>query len=480
MKKTTSKIPFSRLFLTVFVFIALQGFSEDKLVTYPAPEGAALNDDFTVKVRQNGGEWNDVPGYLVKVDEVRGISHHTENASMAYFDFSGEVEVSVTYNKGTVETARVRPLSYGIAPSIEGNTLTFKLDQHRNLSVEVNGDIFHNLHLWANPIDSFVPDKNDPDLIYFGPGVHAVKGGKFYVPSGKTVYLAGGAVLMGQVLIEGVHDVKLLGRGIVDYTVKMGVHIANSKNIEVEGITCTQCAAGGSDSVTIRNVKSISYYGWGDGMNVFASNNVFYDRVFCRNSDDCTTVYATRKGFVGGCRNIVMENSTLWADVAHPIQIGTHGNTENPDVIENIRYSNLDILDHKEMQIDYQGCLSINAGDNNLIRNIEFNDIRIEDFRQGQLINIRVFFNSKYCTSPGRGIENILFRNISYDGSHAEISVLSGYNEERKVKNIIFENLLINGQLITDDMPGKPKWYKTADMARIFIGEHVEGVEFRK
>lgn len=28
-------------------------------------------------------------------------------------------------------------------------------------------------------------------------------------------------------------------------------------------------------------------------MNVFASNNVLFDGVFCRNSDDCTTVYGT-------------------------------------------------------------------------------------------------------------------------------------------------------------------------------------------
>ena len=74
--------------------------------------------------------------------------------------------------------------------------------------------------------------------------------------------------------------------------------------------------------MTIRNVKAISSYGWGDGMNVFASNNVLFDGVFCRNSDDCTTVYATRMGFHGGCRNVTMQNSTLWADVAHPIFIG--------------------------------------------------------------------------------------------------------------------------------------------------------------
>jgi hypothetical protein len=267
---------------------------------------------------------------------------------------------------------------------------------------------------------------------------------------------------------------------MVDQSVKMGVKIAFSKNISVEGIFCTQCATGGSNRVTIRNVKSMSYYGWGDGMNVFSSNNVLIDGVFNRNSDDCTTVYGTRMEFTGGCKNVTMQNSTLWADVAHPIIIGTHGNTPHPDTLEDLSYINIDILDHKEKQIDYQGCMSINAGDNNLVRNVRFENIRVEDFREGQLVNLRVFFNAKYCTSPGKGIENILFRNISYTGKNAGLSVIAGYDETRKVKNVIFENLVINVQLITDDMKNKPKWYKTSDMAGFFVGEHVEGVEFRK
>jgi hypothetical protein len=91
-----------------------------------------------------------------------------------------------------------------------------------------------------------------------------------------------------------------------------------------------------------------------------------------------------------------------------------------------------------------------------------------------------VSFNKKYCTAPGRGIENILFKDISYTGDNAEISIIAGYNEERKIKNIRFENLRINGQVISDDMPDKPAWYKTGDMARIFIGEHVENIIFTK
>ena len=154
----------------------------------------------------------------------------------------------------------------------------------------------------------------------------------FRIPSGKTVYVAGGAVMMGQLLMDSVENVRLLGRGIVDHTVKMGIRISNSKNIYVEGLFATQCATGGSEHVTIRNVKSISYYGWGDGMNIFASRHVLFDNVFCRNSDDCTTVYGTRLGFTGASSDIAMRHSVLWADVAHPIFIGIHGDTKNPEV----------------------------------------------------------------------------------------------------------------------------------------------------
>ncbi len=467
----------------IMLVLLVKGFflnAAENLCIYHAPTGAFLNPDFTVKVSLPGKQWHEVPSYLVKVQGVRGLVRTEEKASASTFDFSGEVVVSVTYNKGTISTARVRPLSYEIPCQIDGNTLTFKLDRPANLSVEVNGDIFHNLHLFANPLEEYIPDPKDPEVIYFAAGIHEFADGELKVPSGKTVYLAGGSVLKGKLLVDKAENVKILGRGIICHTVKEGVKISNSKNVLVEGIILTQCSTGGSDGVTIRNVKSISYYGWGDGMNVFASNNVLHDGVFCRNSDDCTTVYGTRLGYHGGCKNITMCNSVLWADVAHPIFIGIHGNADEPEILENLNYNNIDILDHRETQIDYQGCMAINAGDNNLIRNVRFENIRVENIREGQLVNIRIFYNPKYCKAPGRGIENVLFKDITYTGQNAEISVIAGYNEERKIKNLRFENLNINGQVIFDEMPGKPGFYKTADLARFFIGEHVEGVTFNK
>ncbi len=466
------------------LFSAVCMAQQQQLVAYPFPGPEAGNPvhnaDFVVKVRQPGGKWQDLYEYNVKVDEVRGVNHHVENASMTSFDFSGEVEVAITSNREPIRQVAIRPLSYRIGHKVVNNTIYFRLLQPKHLSIEINGDKFHNLHLFANPVQATVPDPKAKNVIYFGPGIHEIKGGVLKVPSGKYVYLAGGTVVKGHFVVDSVRDVKIGGRGIIDSPGQEGVKISHSKNVLLEGIILTQCPVGSSDSVIVRNVKSISAYKWGDGMNVFASNNVLYDGVFCRNSDDCSTVYATRKGFVGGCRNIVMQHSTLWADVAHPIHIGLHGNTPHPDTIQNVRYTDIDILEHREMQVDYQGCMAINAGDNNLVRNVSFEDIRIENIRCGQLVHLQIPFNKKYCTAPGEGIENILFKNITYNGDNPELSIITGYSEARRVRNVVFENLRINGTLISDNMSGKPGWYKTADMARMFVGEFVDSLVFRK
>lgn len=467
-------------FTMLFICCCATAIAQSTLKVYPSPKEIVLNTDFTVKVKVNNKKWQEVPTYAIKVNQLNGFKQEVQTASMAYFDFDGEVEVAVTYNKGAIDTARIRPLSYQIFSQTDKNTIYFKLTKPSNLSVEINGDLFHNLHLFANPIEKEIPSPKAGGVMYFEPGVHDIANKELKVPSNTTVYVAGGAVINGQILIKDVKNVKVMGRGMVNQDIRGGIHIAHSENVYIEGLFASQCFTGGSNHVTIKNVKSISYFKWGDGMNVISSNDVLIDGTFHRNSDDCTTVYGTRSGYVGGCNNITMQNATLWADIAHPILIGTHGNTPEPDMLQNLMYKNIDILDHEEKQLDYQGCMSINAGDSNLVKNVTFENIRVEDFRHGQLFNIRVFYNSKYCTSPGRGIEDVLFKDITYNGSNAEPSFIAGYDESHQVKNITFENLTINGVQIYDDMPNKPGYYKTSDIARIFVGEHVEHIVFKK
>lgn len=471
-------------------FIALCGAMsvQARVVTYDVPDGAPVNKSFTMEVRTAGSDdaWQPVRLYNVRVDETIDGKHNVRSSSVAIFDFDSPVQVRVAKPGTVVKEARVRPLSKSIATIVSDDIVEFVLEKPANLSVEINGDIFDNIQLFAGAIPSNIPQGKelkkclkDKNFIYYGPGYYKL-GEPLRLHDNQQLCVAGGAYIDGVVKIDSASNVKVWGRGIfMPSHREEGIYISNSHDVSVEGLLTTQVPVGGSDNVEINNVKVISYYGWGDGFNVFASNNVNYDGVFARTSDDCTTVYCTRKGFEGSARNIKMENSTLWADVAHVFEIGLHGNVEKPDSAVNLVYRNIDVLDEKEMQLDYQGVMSIDVGDNNLVKDVLFENIRIENIRQGRLLSMRLCWNKKYCGAPGRGIENVTFKNIYYNGDNSEISLIVGYDETRVIKGVVFDNLVINGVKIYDEMPSKPKWYKSSDMARIYIGEHVEDVTFK-
>jgi len=180
-------------------------------------------------------------------------------------------------------------------------------------------------------------------------------------------------------------------------------------------------------------------------------SDVTIDDVFLRNSDDCIALYTHRWNFYGDCRNVRVLNSTLWADIAHPINIGTHGNTETGDeVLEDMLFKNIDILEHDEDDRDYQGCMAINVGDHNLAQNITFEDIRVESIQEGRLFHINVRFNGKYDKQPGQSIDGVTFRNITYNGVGENPSLIKGLDKDRMVRDVIFENVVVNGKKMKD------------------------------
>lgn len=471
-----------------------------RICYYPAPEGAPLKHDYDVFIQpRSSKEWTKIDTYMAKVNApIAGGKHKVSEISYAFFDFTGDVFVKVVCKNKKYAKVKVRPDYKGVIANVQNDsTVQFLLFQPENVSVEFDGDITDNLLLFTSkPVvdkDAAAREakKAGRNFVYVAPGFYDkdnVPIGK--IPSSTTVYLAPGSYIDGTLAIEDVKDVSIIGRGVCRPSDGYeGVHVHRSRNVLIDGVTLCTCPVGGSDGVTLHDVHSISHPSWGDGLNVFASSNVLYDRVFCRNSDDCTTAYATRKGFEGSVHNVRMTNSTLWADVAHPIFIGIHGNSDKMDSIVGLRYDNIDILCQAEPQIDYQGCLAINAGDNNLVKDVVFDNIRIENIMQGCITQIKVGYNQKYCTAPGRGVENVLFRNVRYYGHGGQdglakhepgMSLILGYDSVRTVRNITFEGLKINGKLIYDEMPDKPKWYKTADMANMYVNDHVKGLIFRK
>ena len=54
--------------------------------------------------------------------------------------------------------------------------------------------------------------------------------------------------------------------------------------------------------------------------------------------------------------------------------------------------------------------------DRNRVKNILFEDIRVESIQEGKLFHINIRFNPKYDKQPGQSIDGVTFRNITYNG----------------------------------------------------------------
>ena len=59
-----------------------------------------------------------------------------------------------------------------------------------------------------------MPSASDPNVLYYGPGVHEV--GQITMQSGRTLYLAGGAIVRGWVVGNNLDNVTVRGRGYFD------------------------------------------------------------------------------------------------------------------------------------------------------------------------------------------------------------------------------------------------------------------------
>jgi hypothetical protein len=452
-----------------------RGAAADKdssLRIYATPPGKLLysmhNDDFTVRVRRPGGSWRDLYEYNVKVDLDK-----PQDASVVQFDFAGEVEVAVQKNNGLFRRVDIRPRRNAIKSTVRNGVVYFKLGAPQNLSVEFDGDRLHNLHILAGGLDA--PPAPGPNVVVYGPGLHAPPEGSLYFPvaSNQTVYIAGGAVMRGTFRPTGVENVRIVGRGlIVEPTDQFVVH--NSSNVLVEGLTFLSplhgtIACSGSSQVRFRDIKTFSAGQWSDGINIFACQDVEIDRAFIRTSDDSVAIYATRKDGVGDTRRVRVTRSVFWPDVAHAMFVGLHGDSVKPNTLEDIGFDDIDVLNLDEDDPEYEGVMAISAGDSNTVRNISFSDIRVEHVEEGKLINLRVVYNAKYNTSPGLAIDGVRFRNIRYSGSGwAGPSIIAGLAQDRRVRNVSFENVTIAGRKLTAPSP-----------ETLEIGPFVDGVTFK-
>lgn len=270
-----------------------------ELLTCEAPAGAPHNGSYTVAVRERDGAWRDLFVY----DAVVGMEGKDHLGFVSFdADFAKPVEMRIARAAGEAKTVRVRPRSRGIEPVRQGHDVILTLTKPVKLSVEFDGDIMHNLLVFANPMEQDPVKGPGKNIVYYGPGVHLVGGdgrGRIPIDSGTTVYLAGGAIVYGLVDTGGKRDVSIRGRGILCGT-KLNhdlrkprpqmVYVGNTRNLSIEGITildapCWNIHLHNVTDAVIRNVKIIAWIRESDGIDPRSCQNLVIDGQPVRNAE---------------------------------------------------------------------------------------------------------------------------------------------------------------------------------------------------
>lgn len=462
---------------------ALQVYSVPKELLY-----SAHNDDFTVRVRKPDGPWEDLYEYRVQVD-----TDTKQNATMVYFDFQGTVEIEVLKNNGRFDTVTVAPLSSMVKAERSGSLVRMTLTRPDSFSLQFDDDRLHNLHILAGAVPA--PAPAGQTVRVFEPGLHVPPEGSdvFPVKSGERIYLAGGAVLKGSFALEGVKDVTIAGRGML-WDPGRGIDLDKAQNIAISDLIMVNSdrkdAARvinirNSSNVSLRDLTGFTSGKWSDGINISTSQHVSVNGGYLRVSDDAVVVYAVadcplcrqraaQTGIPdsnppGDTFDISVRNLRIWNDVAHALYIGHFGDNTDPRTIRDVTFDNIDIANLDEDDPDWEGAIAAYSGDSTLIRNATFSNIRVDRIEEGKLINIVAGDNARYNKAPGRGIDGVTIRNVTFTGQGMPSqSIISGLSAKTAVRNVTIENLSIAGRRI--DTP------QAANMA---VGKHVESLRIR-
>ena len=442
-------------------------------------------------MQQKDGTWKEVDVHYALCSD--GPNHHTaiwndwnnskglrDTMSFVNFthDFDAPIKIRVQKKKsfGKVE---VRPSTYGIVPvSVGNNTIEITLPnrEKRKISVEFDGDRYHNLMILPNKPD---PNRPDPDNLpagmkYYGPGEHNLEW--ITLKEGETLYIDEGAVVYGKIAVSGSH-VTVTGRGILS-----GAKLAHTGNTYASGYQMIETNGSrlpnrgyftisditvvdspnwtlsiyNTDHVMIDNINILCWILNGDGIDLCSVTNATIKDCFIRTYDDCITLKVNHLSH-STTKDIRIKNNLIWADYARGIVIGPESGSSTSAGISDCIVEDCIILEYSTnlLRTSSTGLNCDGAGlsisqypsggtTSGNIENITFKNIVIDNIQQ----NGRPMVIWQKAGQGSALIKNVTYQNVRILDGNNRCQASGIYTNGNAIEKLIFDRVTYNGTAI--------------------------------
>ena len=501
---------------TALLGIMLVTQSSASVTLYPPPEGEPASADYTVTI--DGRPTFCYTSYQFDDgSKTRIAGRPVSPVSFCSFGLDGSARVTVRFLDGlrqagvNTSSVVVRPLAHGIEPEVRNGETTFIVERPCQLSVEPGGSLKHPLHIFANPPEVEVPSPDDPNVRYYGPGRHVVRG--VSIKTGETVYVAAGAIVELQPVPEEERgaphkaygldvysigglfdsrwqkDVTIRGRGIVCGRRAIEqrqrgplIRVQGIEGLRIEGIIIRESSVWSlnvvnSRGVHIDNVKIVGHYVNNDGIVIGGTSDALVENCFTHNADDSLEV----KVWIPQ-ENVTFRNCIVWNDVGGSLGLMHETGAD----VKNVVFENCTVI-HSTDNMSVCPVVGLKLTGPGKASDFRFEDIVIEDVVGSKRAPIKVINNwddwhRDHPTKPGSPYEllkrpereepngrirNVLFRNITVlRSASSDVAIISD-GPGSEIEGVTFENVVINGRrLVPND-------------ERIKVNEGVSGVEVR-
>jgi len=397
-------------------------------------------------------------GVLVNGAEVDVLCTNVAYFASASYTGEAEIEIRCPSEPGSV---KISPLALGIAAEVSGGAVRFRLEEPRLLHIALEG-VSLPLFFYGNPEPVY-----DGQATYVFEGGRIHEAGEIHLKDNESVYIGSGAVVRGSIRAFGASNIKIYGTGVLDSscfrdkpsyrTILLhdcsGVTIRDIVMIEPP---CWMVMLACCRDVHVDRLKQIGEVVSSDGIDIVGSHNVLIENCMLRNNDDCVVI----KGFdwtepergavlhasedvygieVRSC-TFVNDRAGNAIEIGHELTIGE---------VRDVRFHDIDIVSVN----GYGAAFSIHAGDRATVRDIVFENIRVEHYYD-KLVDFRVM-RSMFNRDEERGrIRDILLRNIRVHVSRYNpgysISVIGGWDAEHPAERITFEDFYLGGEKVTN------------------------------